>query len=269
MAKPWCHPCILTCCIIGLSALTALTAGCGAIPGDPFAPQALFLNVSDCPAGNANAESTDVVVLDWTGGGNQIYRDENFEGVDLSVFETAEGGTLADDEETFKERVRAQVARIYCDCPDANLIVINGEDDEPADTIVHVTQNTQPDDGKDIGEAEYDPCNLQDDNAAIIFGERLWQLSDTYTFDEWVYVFANVTAHEIGHTLGYAHVARANQPEIGRMLITDLMLDRHTMAEMRRPQAFLTELSYCPSDPSQKSRSVNAASASEDTYTVD
>jgi len=183
----------------------------------------------------------DVVLLDWTGGTSPIYSNQDLAGLDLSVFKTTKG-TLADDGERFKELVRAQITQIYCDWPEAAVTTINGEDSQPANTIVHLTQNIQPG-GMDIGEGEYDPCNRQDDNSAIIFGERLRQLGGQYTFDEWVTVFANVCAHEIGHTLGYGHIAREESPH--NSFFVELMLDRHTMAEMRRAQRFITEQTNC------------------------
>ncbi len=182
------------------------------------------------------------------------------EGVDLSAFETSDGRTLGDDAGNFKELVRQEIMRIYCDRGEVSVIVRNGEDDEgPADTTVHLTQETPPNGGTDIGEGEYDPCNLERDNAAIVFGQRLLQLADNYSRDEWLHVFANVCAHEIGHTLGYGHLERTAQPEEGRPLFVELMLDRHTMAEMRRQQRLILDQTYCPSDPVASRRRVEGA----------
>ena len=216
------------------------------------------LSATDCDNGaRIDTGAADVVVLDWTGGTSPIYPNDYLEGVDLTAFETADDGTLADHAETFKELVRREVARIFCDWPATNVIVINGEDDEPADTVVHLTQELQPGWGMDIGEAEYDPCNRQDDNAALVFGVRLRQLGNVYTFDEWVMVFANVSAHEIGHTFGYGHVLRDERPDVASGFCTELMLDRHTMAEMRRPQRFIADQTNCPDDFAIRSRRVD------------
>ncbi|MHC4697499.1 MAG: hypothetical protein ACYTFA_12225 [Planctomycetota bacterium] len=231
-------------------------AGCGMTMRSTSADRILF--VSDCGDEiGAPSRSVDAVLLDWTGGTSPIYASQPFEGLDLAVFETAEGGTLADDAERFKELVRTQVARIYCDWPEATVIAVNGEDHQSADTIVHLTQEVRPN-GTDIGEGEYDPCNRQNDNAAIVFGERLWQLGDAYTFDEWVTVFANVCAHEIGHTLGYGHISREERTDLGHTLFVELMLDRHTMAEMRRPQRFIADQTNCPDELAAKGRPVEA-----------
>jgi hypothetical protein len=224
-------------------------AGCGS---DVMTPAVLipeYLSGSDAST-HADGEDVNRVLLDWTGGTSQIYPDEVFEGVDLALFETAEGGTLADDPEAFKEDVRRQIALIYRDMPLASIQVVIGEDEE-ADTdvtIVHITQELPPQGGTNIGEGEYDPCNLQRDNAALLFGGRLITLGNGYSYREWVNVFANTCAHEIGHTVGFGHVLRSEHPDTGRFLYIELMLDGHTMAELRREQRFVFELTNCPED---------------------
>lgn len=238
--------------LIGLL-LGALT-GCGAGLNDPAVLIRRFLPECDSDAG-VDIEDVDVVILDWTGGTSPIYPDDVFEAVDLSLFETDEGETLGDTAEAFKEAVRRQITRIYCDSPALSVRVVNGEDDE-ADldvTVVHLTQELPPKGGTDVGEAEYDPCNLQSDNAALLFGERLLTLGNGYTYDEWVNVFANICAHEIGHTLGFGHVLRSEHPDSGRSIYIELMLDGHTMAELRREARFVFDLTNCPDDSLQTS----------------
>ena len=241
------HLCILCVFLIGL--LLGTVTGCGAGVNDPAVLIPRFLSECEGDAG-VDIEDINVVILDWTGGMSPIYPDDVFEGVDLSLFETDEGETLADNAEAFKEAVRRQITRIYCDLPELSVRVINGEDDEVDFdvTVVHLTQELPPKGGTDVGEAEYDPCNLQSDNAALLFGERLLTLGNGYAYDEWINVFANICAHEIGHTLGFAHVLRSEHPDTGRSLYIELMLDRHTMAELRREARFVFELTNCPDD---------------------
>lgn len=240
--------------LIGLSStLFMVGPGCGTVGGAGAFTRGLLVAECEGLAGLSESD-VDIVVLDWDGGTSPIYPDETFVGVDLSLFETADGGTLADQGEAFKELVRQRIAEIYCDSPADKIIVYNGDDVDPFDTVVHITHETRPNGSTDIGEGEYDPCNRQTDNAALIFGERLNQLSGAYTFDEWVNVFANVCAHEIGHTLGFGHVVRSELDSSERALFVELMLDRHTMSEMRQPHKFIVEQDNCPADANRSRR---------------
>ncbi len=230
--------------------LLAAAAGCGTISGATREDRATLYALFDL-AGSPDPDATNLIILDWNGGINRIYPDHELTAVDLNSFRTARGPTLADDGDAFREAVRTQVSRILNDLSTLTVEIHNGEGDPASSmfTTVHFTQELAPNGSLDLGEGEYDPCNRQLDNAAVIFGERLAQLgSAAYSFDEWVLLFANTCAHEIAHTLGFAHVARAESWEPGRSLYVELMLDAHTMDEMRRQQRFIVPQTNCPED---------------------
>ena len=236
--------------------LMIAAGGCGSIYVRPAADATRPLVVAGCDA-DPDRLAVDLVVLDWSGGVTPIYPDDDFPPLDLSTFITADGRTLADDAERFMESVRTQVQRIYCESDGPCVRVEHAADaTEPAGATVYFTQAVSPVASGQVGEGEYDPCNRQHDNAAVLFGERIRLLGGAYTFDEWVNVFANITAHEVGHALGYGHVMRAEWQTAGRSLYVELMLDGHTMGELRREQRFLTEPHNCPDSETVARRQV-------------
>jgi len=204
----------------------------------------------ECGGDGASRQLADaVVVLDWDGGTSALYPDDPFDGLDLGDFATTDGGTLADHADEFRELVRSKVTQIYCDMPDFS-VKIEQRDDATftgAKTTVFFGQFRAPDGGGQVGEADYDPCNRHADDEAIIFGAQYERLGGPYSLDEWVTMFANTTAHEIGHTLGYGHIARADRPDPSRSVFVELMLDRHTISELQQEQRVVVEQSTCPS----------------------
>lgn len=229
------------CCALVLS-------GCGNNLGNT-ATKSLF--VTEC---DGAATPTDLVILDWSGGTSKIYPDDEFPGLDFASFDTADGGTLADASEAFKDAVRREVVHILCGLPTVSVAVQNEKDRLDADaTTIYVVHAPSQAGGGQIGEGEFDPCNLQHDNSALVFGDELRDLPGSYTFDDWVLIFANVAAHEIGHTLGFNHVPRSEPSESEHVLYVELMLAGHTVDEMIRPQRFLSGETNCP-DAAARSR---------------
>jgi len=227
-----------------------ILTGCGNNLGNR-ASEPLF--IADC---DAAVSPTDLVILNWSGGTTKIYPDDEFPGLDFASFETADGGTLADAQDAFKDAVRAEVVQILCDLPTINVAVQNEKERIDADaTTIYVVHAPSSVGGGQIGQGEFDPCNLHHDNSALIFGDELLDFPGPYSFDDWVLIFANVVAHEIGHTLGFNHVPRNEPSESEHLLYVELMFAGHTVDEMIRPQRFLSDESNCP-DVAARSRRI-------------
>lgn len=230
-------------------ALTFCLNGCGNAPGGSADP----LFVTDC--GAAIEETTqNLVSLQWGGGTTPIYPGETFDAIDLRAFPITGGGTLADRGEEFENAVTSEVKAIYCAFEDQSVVIAKrGEIAPPSATVILITQSLSPVGGGMIGEAEYDPCNQFMSNTGLIYGEQIRRLRTEFTFDEWVAIFANTIAHEIGHTLGYGHISRLEQPDPERSLFVELMLDRHTIDELKRPHRFVVKQSDCPGETAKAS----------------
>lgn len=229
-------------------ALTALL-GCGGVP-NTTTKLLSEIAADDCPgAAVGKTTAADAVLLEWGGGESRIYPGDQLPGLDLDAFHVTDGTTLGNEADDFKAAVRDEVSRILCDMPTDGVFLTNTKSDLPGKmSTVYFAQMGSPMGGSQIGQGEYDPCNLDHDNDAIIFGDEILALGDARPFDEWVRVFANVTAHEIGHMLGYGHVPRVIYPPSQRPAFVELMMATHTVAEMTQPQRHLSDASNCPDD---------------------
>lgn len=234
-----------------------MVGGCGQDFTDVSALRLLL--TTECEGQDvASTRAVDWVLLDWDGGTSPLYPSISLDPLDLAVFETPDGGTLADRADEFKERVRGQITRIFCDFPEAAIRVDHaGQERNPNATVVHLAQLVSPHGGAQIGEGEYDPCNQYHDDAAVIFGEQIRRLGGPRPLDDWVLMFANVTAHEIGHMVGFGHILRDQQPETSRSLYVELMLDGHTIDELKREQRFVVPQTNCPKTDTTASRCIH------------
>ncbi|RME38802.1 MAG: hypothetical protein D6788_06730 [Planctomycetota bacterium] len=223
--------------------------GCGSQLGglDPRTP--LFV-VSPCGGDPVAAE--EVVALTLQGGVTPIYPGVELPPLDLAAFRIPGGRTLADDPRAFRQAVAERISRIFCESGSIPLSVVWADeidpDSAPPGVTVHFTQSLAPDGGDQVGQGEYDVCNRQHDNVALVYGERLRRLAGVQSFEDWGAMFANVAAHEVAHALGYGHVPRGqgdgDTPE--RPLYVELMLDGHTLAELRQAQRIVTPQDTCP-----------------------
>jgi hypothetical protein len=227
--------------------LTSLSAGCGSVLSAVPEASAAPLVSGGALVTPANKERVRVA-LDWRGGSSTIYPDRRFDPIDLAGFHLDDGSTLADHADEFKTRVHDEMAVILASVDlFADVEVVDATDARAgAETTILLTQSLSPTGRTEIGRGNFDPCNEYESDEALIFGEQIRRLGEGYTLDEWVTLFANVCAHEASHTFGFGHVSRDQIDPEARALYVELMLDGHTVAEMRRTQRMIHGQTNCP-----------------------
>lgn len=217
----------------------------GAAGGCGIDPIAAIVGDGDAPR---DSNAVRYVVVDWSGGESAILRGQESPGFNFADFPVADGDSLSESEDDFRSRVLGEVSTILAEALGESVAVVDGEgamaDSVQAASKVVVAQITSSGD-EQFGEAEYDPCDRFDGNSAVVFAEELHRAAGAIPLDDWVHVFANAISHEVAHNLGFGHVDREAFPPDARALYVELMLDRHTIAEMRQPQRMLVDMSNC------------------------
>lgn len=203
-----------------------------------------------------------VVVLDWTGGTRTGIADlgvrlmnlpslpNEMPAADLSVFsvwparppfvgdpQPIDGITLADFP-TFLDDVRDRTQETLDKLRPQNILVVNGEpEDHPGATVIWLSHLIETD--FILGRATRDDCNMHSADEGVLYlhsftGQFIMGALRPF-YDSWVQIFANVTAHEIGHTLGFRH-----SPTIAEVTGFDLMRPASNTSQNDRRQ-FLVE----------------------------
>ncbi len=248
--------------LVGFSALTAFRSefvSAGGSPDPGAAPVSVFTDGQH----SGSERPFKRIDLDWTGGVSPLYPDLLFAGLDLSQFPITGSGSLADQVEEFRSAVAGRVQFILAAAIGEEILVqVAGQDPAPAAAVIRITQASSPKSSSGVGEAEYDPCDTTYGDEAVVYGEtiRVMSLDRSLTLDQWVNVFANACAHESAHTLGFDHVARPSESDFRQPV--ELMLEAHTLDELRRPQEVTVRQDRCPAH-AEKERSAALLQAFE------
>ena len=187
------------------------------------------------------------VVIDWDAGASVMRDGDWMTPVDLGAFHLPDGWTLA-DEPNFQVLVEGRIQTIFDDLEPADIRVVTADANEyPEATVVLMTFEADPDDPQRVGQAYYDPCDTEPADEAIVWGLAMLELGDGHRLDEWVNLFANVAAHEVAHTLGFAHPEAIDHLGF-RPHPSALMLGSHTLSALLQEQSFQIPQQTCPGD---------------------
>jgi hypothetical protein len=251
-----------------LGAIMLALAGCGTAPSGGSSVYSSGSSVEEeslppalCSrAPSTNREAKTLIVLDWNGGLSPIDTRSYLSPLNPADLPIYDAPATQAEIEAFKEEVRARVEIILCDLDPVDMRVITGRAaDYPAATHVHLTHDLAPSGGRQAGQADYDPCNLYVDDTVLIWGGRIAEVAGPgWLRHEWAHILANVTTHEIGHTLGFSHPDEQGlttiDPDVARRAI---MMSSHTVTALVGPQTFLIPQTTCPAATRRASGGVN------------
>lgn len=249
-------------CLWRLGAVVAAAAaigfsiiGCGAtgtLAGGGL-PVPQLAAASACEAAPVPADAGTLVVIDWDGGASdqvpgRVLAEFSVDALsmtDAPATDTPAGaGDLGAE---FRAAVLARVQTILCALDPMDVAVIEGDAGSfPGATVVHITGDEPFSSGKQIGQANFDPCNDRPDDAVVIWGGALAARLPSATFGQWVNAFANTTAHEVGHTLGFSHPDEDALARVVPQPAEEVMRGRVTTAALLNEQSFLFQQETCP-----------------------
>ncbi len=188
----------------------------------------------------------DVFILDFTGGTSPLWMlgKYTFPGIDFSKFITKPNGTLADVPD-FPIMVRDQIEVILLAADlGINIEIIVREQMSYRNNVHYtmVSNLADTDDKTTLASAHYDICNTKHYNNSLLYCKSFSD-KGPFTIEEWINYFANLTAHEMAHNLGFGHVDEADVPDsIYGELMTPTLSDIDGIKEQR----ILVEQDICP-----------------------
>ncbi len=245
------------------AAMLLATGGCGSFQFPPTSsdPGARLLTASACDRSPAPEDASTLIVLDWDGGVSPLVAGRDLSAFDVGLLNIAGPvPQVADLDSTFKQAVLARVQENLCDLDPMDVAVAIGDGDTAVDaTVVLITGDLPPDGSKHIGQSDYDACNANPDDAALIWGGAIATRVGSATYDQWINAIANTTTHEIGHTLGFFH---PTADTFGRPLpipADEIMQANVTVSSLLSPQRFIVEQDTCPSNPAASYRLIDSS----------